>query len=111
MLRGIAPEITEKNLDAMLGRLKARGIPVLLIGMLAAPNLGPDYQKAFDAIYPRLAQKYGVPLYPFFLDGVATVPGMQLKDAMHPDAAGVDTMVAGILPLVEAELDRIAGRD
>lgn len=111
MLRGIAPELTEKNLDAMLRRLKERGIPVVLIGMLAAPNLGSDYQQAFDAIYPQLAEKYGVPLYPFFLDGVVTVAGMQLEDGMHPSAAGIEKMVAGILPLVEAELDRIAGRD
>ena len=71
MLRAIDPEIAEKNLDAMLARLKQRNIPVLLAGMRAAPNLGPDYQSAFDAIYPRLAEKYGVALYPFFLDGVA----------------------------------------
>ena len=74
MLRGIAPEITEKNLDAMIARLKERNITVLLAGMRAAPNLGPDYQAAFDAIYPRLAEKYGVALYPFFLDGVAGRP-------------------------------------
>ena len=71
MLRGVAPDITEKNLDAMLAKLKERKIPVLLAGMRAAPNLGADYQPAFDAIYPRLAEKYGVALYPFFLDGVA----------------------------------------
>ena len=70
MLRAVAPDITEKNLDAMLAQLKERKIPVLLAGMRAAPNLGADYQAAFDAIYPRLAEKYGVPLYPFFLDGV-----------------------------------------
>ena len=75
MLRGIAPDITEKNLDAMLAKLKERKIPVLLAGMRAAPNLGADYQAAFDAIYPQLAEKYGVPLYPFFLDGVAGRPG------------------------------------
>ena len=68
MLRGITPDITEKNLDAMMARLKARKIPVLLAGMRAAPNLGADYSAAFDAIYPRLAEKYGVPLYPFFLE-------------------------------------------
>ena len=74
MLRGIAPEITEKNLAAMIARLKERNIPVLLAGMRAAPNLGPDYQAEFNAIFPRLAEKYGVPLYPFFLDGVAAEP-------------------------------------
>ncbi len=101
MLRGVAPDITEKNLDAMLARLKARGIPVLLAGMMAAPNLGPDYQAAFDSIYPRLAEKYGVPLYPFFLDGVAAQSSLQLPDGMHPNAAGIDAMVSRILPLVE----------
>src|SRR5690606_23290974 len=70
MLRGVSPAITEKNLDAMIARLKARSIPVLLAGMLAAPNLGPDYQAAFDGLFPRLAEKHGLPLHPFFLEGV-----------------------------------------
>jgi len=101
MLRGVSPEIAEKNLDAMLGKLKQRNIPALLAGMRAAPNLGADYQKAFDAIYPRLAEKYGVPLYPFFLDGVAGHPDLQLEDGLHPNPKGVDVMVERILPLVE----------
>jgi acyl-CoA thioesterase-1 len=101
MLRGVSPDITGKNLDAMLGRLKQRGIPVLLAGMRAAPNLGADYQKAFDAIYPRLAEKYGVPLYPFFLDGVAGHPDLQIEDGMHPNPKGIDVMVERILPAVE----------
>ena len=101
MLRGIAPDITNKNLDAMLAKLKERHIAVLLVGMRAAPNLGPDYQKAFDAIFPRLAEKYGVPLYPFFLDGVAGQPALQLEDGMHPNPKGVDRMVERILPTVE----------
>ena len=101
MLRGVSPEIAEKNLDAMLGKLKQRNIPTLLAGMRAAPNLGADYQKAFDAIYPRLAEKYGVPLYPFFLDGVAGHPDLQLEDGLHPNPKGVDVMVERILPLVE----------
>src|SRR5690606_11141687 len=71
MLRGIDPDLVEMNLDAMLARLKARGIPVLLVGMVAAPNLGHAYAEAFGTIYPRLAQKYDVPLYPFFLDGTS----------------------------------------
>ncbi|TIW78571.1 MAG: arylesterase, partial [Mesorhizobium sp.] len=74
MLRGVSPDITRKNLDAMLGKLKERKIAVLLAGMRAAPNLGADYQNAFDAIFPNLAGKYAVPLYPFFLDGVAGQP-------------------------------------
>jgi len=101
MLRGIGPDVTEKNLDAMISRLKERKIAVLIAGMRAAPNLGPDYQKAFDAIYPRLAEKYGVPLYPFFLDGVAANPAYQLEDGMHPNAEGVDRMVERVLPVVE----------
>lgn len=101
MLRGIAPEITENNLDAMIARLKQRNIPVLLAGMRAAPNLGADYQAAFDGIYPRLAEKYGVTLYPFFLDGVAADQKLLLEDGMHPSAEGIDRMVENALPTVE----------
>lgn len=101
MLRGIAPDITEKNLDDMLTALKARKINVVLAGMYAAPNLGPDYQQAFDAIFPRLAQKHGVPLIPFFMQGVAATPSLQLDDGMHPNAAGVDRMVENALPVIE----------
>ncbi|MEP9374605.1 arylesterase [Mesorhizobium sp. KR1-2] len=101
MLRGVSPEIAEKNLDAMIAKLKARNISVLLAGMRAAPNLGADYATAFDAIYQKLAEKYGVPLYPFFLDGVATDHSAMLEDGMHPNAAGVDRMVERMLPIVE----------
>lgn len=101
MLRGIAPDITEKNLDAMLSRLRERNIPVLLAGMRAAPNLGADYQQQFDAIYPTLAEKYGVPLYAFFLDGVAADKSYLLEDGMHPNATGIDRMVERMLPAVE----------
>jgi acyl-CoA thioesterase-1 len=101
MLRGIGPDITEKNLDAMIARLKQRDIAVLLAGMRAAPNLGPDYQAAFDAIYPRLAERHGVALYPFFLDGVAADPSYLLEDGMHPNAEGIDRMVEKVLPEVE----------
>ena len=101
MLRAVAPDIAEKNLDAMLAKLKDRKIPVLLAGMLAAPNLGPGYKAAFDAIYPRLAEKYNVPLYPFFLDGVAGDPKFILEDGQHPNAKGIDVMVERILPVVE----------
>jgi acyl-CoA thioesterase-1 len=109
MLRGVAPAIPENNLDEMLAKLKARKIAVLLAGMRAAPNLGPDYQKAFDAIYPKLAEKYGVPLYPFFLDGVAGMPALQLEDGLHPNARGVDRMVEGILPTVEKSIAATGG--
>jgi len=104
MLRGISPDITEKNLDAMISRLKERGIAVLLVGMRAAPNLGPDFQAAFDSIYPRLAERNGVALYPFFVDGVAGDPALLLPDGMHPNASGVDRMVQNMLPEVEKML-------
>ncbi len=107
-LRGIAPEQSEKNLDAMLTRLKERGIPVLLAGILAPPNMGGDYAEKFNPIYKRLAEKHAVPLYPFFLDGVTTVAGMQLEDGMHPNARGVAVMVERSLPMVESFLGEIA---
>jgi acyl-CoA thioesterase-1 len=109
MLRGVSPDITKKNLDEMLGRLKGRKIAVLLAGMRAAPNLGPDYQNAFDAIFPDLAKKYDLALYPFFLDGVAGQPGMQLEDGLHPNAQGVDQMVERILPTVEKAIAAVPG--
>jgi acyl-CoA thioesterase-1 len=101
MLRGVSPKITEKNLDEMIAQLKARNITVLLAGMRAAPNLGPDYADAFDGIYSRLAEKHGVPLYQFFLDGVAADRSFLLEDGMHPNAAGIDRMVERFLPAVE----------
>jgi acyl-CoA thioesterase-1 len=101
MLRGISPEITEKNLDMMLTRLSERNIKVLLMGMRAAPNLGPDYASAFDAIYPRLAEKHQVALYPFFLDGVAADKALLLEDGMHPNEAGIERMVERAKPAVE----------
>ncbi|MGX5848377.1 arylesterase [Mesorhizobium sp. PL10] len=109
MLRGVSPNIAEKNLDEMLAKLKARKIAVLLAGMRAAPNLGADYQTAFDAIYPKLAAKYDVPLYPFFLDGVAGESGFQLEDRLHPNAKGVDRMVERILPTVEKAIAAVEG--
>lgn len=109
MLRGVSPSITEKNLDDMLAKLKARNIAVLLAGMRAAPNLGADYQSDFDAIYPKLAGKYDVPLYPFFLDGVAGQSGLQLEDGLHPNPKGVDAMVERILPTVEKAIAAVEG--
>lgn len=101
MLRGVSPAITEKNLDEMIARLKARNITVLLAGMRAAPNLGSGYVEAFDGIYSRLADKHDVSLYPFFLDGVAADRSLLLEDGMHPNAAGIDRMVERFLPAVE----------
>ncbi|PDQ17537.1 arylesterase [Mesorhizobium sanjuanii] len=109
MLRGISTAITQKNLDDMLAKLKQRKIAVLLAGMRAAPNLGADYQNSFDAIFPKLAEKYGVPLYPFFLDGVAGETAFQLDDGLHPNARGVDRMVERILPTVEKAIATAQG--
>ncbi|WP_371260457.1 arylesterase [Labrys sp. WJW] len=100
MLRGLDPKLARSNLAAILERLNERKIPVLLMGMRAAPNLGADYQKAFDAIYPDLASQYGAELYPFFLDGVAGTPGLNQADGMHPTAAGADAIVARLTPVV-----------
>lgn len=99
-LRGIPPEETEKNLDAIIGRLKNRGIAVLLVGMLAPPNMGADYGERFNLIYPKLAQKHGVALYPFILDGVVTRSELQLDDGMHPNAKGIAVMVERMTPTV-----------
>ncbi|MBY5737220.1 arylesterase [Rhizobium leguminosarum] len=105
-LRGIPPEESEKNLDQMIARLKARGIAVLLVGMLAPPNMGADYAARFNPIYRKLSDKYGVRLYDFFLDGVALDAGLKLDDGMHPNARGVDVMVekmeADVTNFVEA---------
>lgn len=101
MLRGIDPALVEQNLDKMLARLKERKIPVLLAGMVAAPNLGHAYGEQFGSIYPKLAEKYGATLYPFFLDGVAGDPKLLLEDGMHPNATGIDRMVERALPTVE----------
>ena len=104
MLRGIAPEVTENNLEAMIERLRDRDVGIVLAGMLAAPNLGPDFAARFDAIYPRLADEYGLTLYPFFLDGVAAERHLLLDDGMHPNADGVDRIVEGLVPVVESML-------
>lgn len=103
-LRGIDAAVTRKALDAIVTRLKERGIAVMLAGMLAPRNMGADYARAFDAIYPELAAKHGVPLYPFFLDGVAGVPRLNLRDGIHPTVEGVGVIVERILPSVEAFL-------
>ena len=104
MLRGIKPAETKANMTAMLDELKRRDIPVVLTGMLAAPNLGQDYGNAFNAIFPQLAKQYDAPLYPFFLEGVVTDSGLMLPDNIHPNAKGVSRVVEGLSPLVEAAL-------
>lgn len=109
-LRGVDPAVTRSALDALIARLKARGVEVLLAGMKAPPNMGPIYAAAFNAIYPELARKHGVLLYPFFLDGVAAREEMNQSDGMHPNAAGVAVIVERILPEVEALIARIRAK-
>ncbi len=100
-LRGIDPALAERALDTIVTRLKARGIAVLLAGMYAPRNFGPEYYGRFDAIYPRLAGKHGLILYPFFLDGIAGDPALNQPDRLHPTAEGVRVIVQRILPTVE----------
>lgn len=106
-LRGIDPDITRKALEGILARLKERNIPVLLCGMRAPPNLGPDYAARFDGMFGSLAETYGAVLYPFFLADVASVPALNLSDGIHPTAAGVEVVVRGILPKAEEFISRI----
>jgi acyl-CoA thioesterase-1 len=110
MLRGVDPKVTRQALAEIVRRLKARHIDVLLCGMRAAPNLGPDYARAFDAIYPELAAANDLVFYPFFLDGVVGDPKLNLGDALHPTAEGVARIVSGILPQVEALLARVRAK-
>ncbi len=109
MLRGVDPKVSRAALDDILKKLKARNVAVLLCGMYAPPNYGKDYAKAFNGMYPELAKAYGVPLYPFFLDGVAGIATLNQPDGLHPTAAGVDTIVKQILPTVEAFLKPLNG--
>jgi acyl-CoA thioesterase-1 len=106
-LRGIDPKVPRENLDKMLADLKAKGIPVLLTGMKAPNNWGNDYAKTFDAIFADLAAKYSVPLYPFFLEGVALDPSLTQPDGLHPTGRGVAEIVKRILPDVEALIARV----
>jgi acyl-CoA thioesterase I len=106
MLRGLPPQAAEGNLDAILAELKRRRIPVLLAGMRAAPNLGTSYRQAFDSMYPRLARKYGISLYPFFLAGVTGERDLLQPDGLHPNARGVRVMVRNILPYVKRAVDQ-----
>jgi len=99
-LRGIDPAQTEANLDAILTDLEGKNVKVLLAGMLAPPNLGADYERRFNGLYPALARKHKVPLYPFFLDGVAAHPDLQLSDGMHPTVQGVGVMVKNMMPAI-----------
>ena len=106
-LRGIDPKLTKTALDTILNKLKERHIAVLLAGMEAPRNMGSDYVQAFDAIYPALASTHAVAFYPFFLDGVVTDPKLNQGDGLHPNAAGVDVIVARMLPQVEELIARV----
>ncbi len=109
-LRGLPPAETRRNLEAILQRLAARRIPVLLSGMLAPPNLGADYGREFRAVFHDLARAHpGVILDPFFLEGIAGEAALNQADGIHPNARGVERLVARILPAVEALLDRVPG--
>jgi len=100
-LRGIDPQVAYANLEKILARLKASGAKVLLTGMLAPPNWGREYQQEFAAIFPKLAEKYHVPLYPFFLDGVAMDPSLNQPDGLHPNARGAQLIATKLAPYVE----------
>jgi len=106
-LRGVDPDLTRAALTDIVQRLKARKIAVMLCGMLAPPNYGADYAARFNSIYPDLAKKFDVPLYPFFLDGVAADAKLNQADGIHPTAEGVDIIVANIMPTAEAFLGAI----
>ncbi len=106
-LRGLNPRLTQQNLAAIITRLQAKGLAVLLAGMQAPPNLGQDYHQRFTPIYPRLAAQYGVEFYPFFLKGVAAQPHLNLADGIHPNAQGIEIIVSNILPTLERLLKEI----
>ncbi len=106
-LRGLSVAETRKNLDQLLGKLKARKIAVLFTGMKSPRNLGPEYVEAFDAIYPELAKQHGVLFYPFFLEGVAANLKLNQADGIHPNEAGTKVIVKGMLPYVEKLLSQI----
>ena len=109
-LRGIDPAVTRAALSDILTQLKVRKIAVLICGMLAPPNYGPEYAARFNAIYPELSKSFGVPLYPFFLEGVAAEAKLNQPDGLHPTAEGIDVIVKNMLPMVEAFLGTISGQ-
>ncbi|WP_454914666.1 arylesterase [Xanthobacter sediminis] len=111
MLRGLPPQVTRAAVTQIVERLKGRGIKVLLAGMRAAPNLGAAYAGQFDPIFPDVASREGVLLYPFFLEGVAGDAALIQKDGLHPNPKGVAVMVAGILPKAEELIGEVNGAD
>ena len=110
MLRGLDPSLTRQSIGAIVERLRARNIPVMLAGIYASRNLGPDYVQKFDSLYPDIAKKHDLVLYPFFLDGVAGERSLNLPDGLHPTAKGVEIIVERILPTVESFLGRLSNR-
>ena len=106
-MRGIDPAVTRKALAAILTKLKERGVAVLLCGMYAPPNMGADFERAYQQMYPQLARSYDAILYPFFLDGVAGHREHNQVDGIHPTSKGVDLIVKGILPKVEELVARV----
>ncbi len=99
-LRGIEPSTVRENLDKMIGKIETSGAKVLLLGMLAPPNWGEEYRHAFDQIFPELARIHHLPLYPFFLEGVAMKPELNQPDGLHPNERGVAVLVDRIAPVV-----------
>ncbi len=106
MLRGLDPDRTKATLDAVFGRIRAKGLTLVVAGMRSVSNWGPDYRAQFDAIYPALAQKYGAPLYPFFTEGVTGRPDLLLSDGLHPNAKGVEALVDRFLPFITPVVDK-----
>ncbi len=109
LLRGISPEETRANFEAMLGTLQEQDVPVLLMGMRAPPNYGPEYQQQFDQLYRDLAQEYDAELIPFWLEDIYQDPSLFQDDRIHPTAEGIEALVASTVDEVEAALPEDAG--
>jgi acyl-CoA thioesterase-1 len=109
MLRGFDPKVTQGNLEKIIAQIEARGSAIVLAGMRASGNFGPDYKARFDAVFPDLAESHKLPLYPFVLEGVAGDKALVLADGLHPNAEGVARIVTGIAPVVEENLARVQG--
>jgi len=110
MLRGLDPAIPRRAVETIVERLKSRGIPVMIAGMYASPNLGSAYAEKFNSLYPEIAEKHGLVLYPFFLDGIVGDRSLNQADGLHPTAKGVEVIVERILPSIETFLTRITQR-
>jgi acyl-CoA thioesterase-1 len=109
-LRGLDPALARKNLEAIITRIKAKGADILLTGMRAPRNYGPEFTRAFDRIFPEFAKKHDLLFYPFFLEGILLNSALNLDDGIHPNARGIDVIVQGILPHVEELIERVKKR-